>query len=175
MWSYYHLQPTLPGEPDPVAVAVRTDNDSESALSLSIYVVGARTLRPDPNLAPQRVRCVMHAGARLFGGDVRLSDGYNIIELPEWRGQGIGSLALGRMVAWAKQYHAAREVLPVELRSNGTPIAADDPRKRFYERFGLTWSAPAPPPGEPIWHSDAVSVRELHVPALPATLRRLEL
>lgn len=170
MWHHYWLQPTVPAEPAPVLLLIHIAFDERHRFETRLYIAGARTIDPIPGASPEGMRCVMRAGAswnRLEG--VRLSNGFNVVDPDDWRGQRVGTVALNLMVGWAKRRHADAHVRPIALtRHHKTDIVPADPRLRFYRRFGLDWLDDQDRDATD-WLSRTMTVAELRtVPLLPA-------
>jgi GNAT superfamily N-acetyltransferase len=140
-------------------------------LQISISRCTLRLVTAEPELAGM-VR-VMDAGASLRVDRVQLSDGYNVVDLPEWRGQGIGTLAMNRMIAWAQRWHPQAEVWPLKLQRYGAPILPTDRRIGFYRRFGFRWDTAEQEAEVGSWPSAALRVEELQRAPQPANIRRL--
>ena len=176
MWHYYWLQPTVTAEPDPVMLLVHVTDETRDSLEMLLYVAGAQTLRARSGLSPAGIRLMMHAGASWSRWEgVRLSNGFNVIDPSDWHRQGIGTVALNLMIAWAKHHHPEAKVRPVELtRRQKEDIALDDPRLGFYRRFGLDWDSADQKADAPDWKARPTTVAQLRAAPLSPRLQYIK-
>src|SRR4051812_44475934 len=107
----YLLKPDVAGEPEAVSLLLDILFDRPSAIEFTILLHGARLLKPRVGVDSADGRVVMRAGAE-FGQltGVRLSNGFNVVDPAEWRGQGIGTVAMNHMISWAQQHHPIAKV-----------------------------------------------------------------
>ncbi|WP_375428857.1 GNAT family N-acetyltransferase [uncultured Sphingomonas sp.] len=148
--------------------------DDAERLELILSIHGARTLRPVPGVDLGIDKIVMRAGAELkrFRG-LQLSNGFNVVDPSTWRRQGIGTVAMNRMIEWAQRRHPDAPVKPVELKRYGRDVLPDEHRLAFYRRFGLTWDAADQKASDVNWCSREMKVCELRRAELPACLEPL--
>ena len=60
------------------------------------------------------------------------------MDLPDLKGQRIGTYLMDRLVGWAGQWPDA-EVLPIKLQTSDASSANKERRNRFYEQFGIAF------------------------------------
>lgn len=168
----YELRPQVEGEPDPVILTVKTMLATRDDLEMHLSISGARRLRTMPGFDFGTARIVMRAGAsysRYTG--VRLSNGFNVVDPDTWRRQGIGTIALNRMIAWAKERHLDADLRPIELKRYGRNILPNDPRLTFYHRFNIRWDVADQHEDSPDRCSIAMKVAELQIAPQPINIR----
>lgn len=72
--------------------------------------------------------------------NVRLLNGFVVIDSVKLRGLGLGTYLLAQVVLWAKRVAPQGDVQPILLSVHqAKETEARDRRNRFYERFGLTF------------------------------------
>jgi GNAT superfamily N-acetyltransferase len=151
-------------------IATTIDDAERLKLLLSVSRCSMRLITAEPDCAGM-IR-VMDAGASLRTDRVQLSNGFNVVDLEEWRGQGIGTLAMNRMIAWAQRWHPHAEVRPLKLQRYGAPILPNDRRIAFYRRFGFRWDMAEQEQDIGSWPSAAMMVQELRPAPQPDNISR---
>lgn len=106
-------------------------------------------------------RAIREFEANLNGGasdTISLSSGMLTIDM-HWLRRGIASLALERLVEWAKRYHSHKRV----AKYNIGPYSDEkqDYLRRLYGTFGFSWSVKRIPEDESVWKSNAMGVNDL--------------
>lgn len=152
-------------------IVTAIDDVERLKLQISLSRCTRRLIAAEPELAGM-VR-VMDAGASLRVDRVQLSNGFNVVDLPECRGNGIGTHAMNRMIAWAQRWHPHAEVWPLKLQRYGAPILSTDRRLGFYRRIGFRWDMSEQEAEVGSWASADLSVGDLRQAPQPDNISSL--
>ncbi len=175
MRRLYSLQPSkIDGEREAVTRIVGEKVNTPATLESLLSISGTRRLRPVAGIDSEGAKIVVRAGAAFnrFEG-VALSNGFNVLEVDQWRGQGIGTIALNVMIEWAKHHHPSTELRPTELRRSGRIIQQTDPRRGFYARFGVEWNEADRLDAAPDWLAAPLTVAALRLAPMPPVIEPL--